>query len=289
MYLWRVRTGSSHLSARNETSAGHEASDAGWLDLHFESSRPEYEAAFLDAGIRPGWSVLDAGCGGGSFLPLISKAVGPSGFIAALDLAPENIARVETLAGTLSQPPEIAAHIGSILSLPFANASFDCVWSANVMQYLTPAEFGLAVGEAKRVLKSGGIFAVKDFDSTILQILPIDRALFARFMAARLQGFRDRGVLGTDCGSTLPTRLRQAGLEVIRRKGWLVERWATAPRFTHDYVRDLLAYFASVAPSYALPDADQAYWRELRERPDRLIDDPDFCYREFFVVAVCRI
>lgn len=277
------------MSVRNETSTGHEASDAGWLDLHFESSRPEYEAALLDAGIRPGWSVLDAGCGGGSFLPLISRAVGPSGFIAALDLAPENIDRVEALAATLSRPPEIATRVGSILSLPFANASFDCVWSANVMQYLTPAEFELAVGEAKRVLKPGGIFAVKDFDSTILQVLPMDRALFARFMAARLQGFRDRGVLGTDCGSTLPMRLRQAGLEVVSRKGWLVERWVAAPRVTHDYVRDLLAYFASIAPGYVLPDADQAYWRELKERPDRLLDDPDFCYREFFVVAVCRI
>ncbi|MER8811159.1 hypothetical protein NKI12_11395 [Mesorhizobium australicum] len=105
-------------------------------------------------------------------------------------------------------------------------------------------------------------------------------------MAARLQGFRDRGVLGTDCGSTLPARLRQAGPEVVSRKGWLVVRWA--PRFTRDYVRDLLACFASVAPGYALPDADRAYWRELKQRPDRLLDDPDFCYREFFVMAVCR-
>ncbi|TGV55688.1 methyltransferase domain-containing protein [bacterium M00.F.Ca.ET.141.01.1.1] len=281
--------GGHHLSAGNQTSTGHEASEAGWLDLHFESSRPEYEAALLDAGIRPGWSVLDAGCGSGGFLPLIARAVGPSGFIAALDLAPENIGRVEALAGTLPEPPEITTEVGSILSLPFADASFDCVWSGNVMQYLTPAEFELAVGEARRVLKPGGIFAVKDFDSTILQILPMDRALLARFMAVRLQGFRDRGVLGTDCGSTLPARLRQAGLEVVSRKGWLVERWAPAPRFTRDYVRDLLAYFASVAPGYTLPDADQAYWRELKQRPDRLLDDPDFCYREFFVMAVCRI
>ncbi|MER8370717.1 hypothetical protein [Mesorhizobium sp. M1348] len=78
-------------------------------------------------------------------------------------------------------------------------------------------------------------------------------------------------------------------MEVVSRKGWLVERWAAAPRLTHNYVRDLLAYFASVAPGYVLPDADQAYWQELKERPDRLLDDPDFCYREFFVVAVCRI
>ncbi|WP_292214234.1 class I SAM-dependent methyltransferase, partial [Mesorhizobium sp.] len=86
-------------------------------------------------------------------------------------------------AGTLPEPPEITTEVGSILSLPFADASFDCVWSGNVMQYLTPAEFELAVGEARRVLKPGGILAVKDFDSTILQILPMDRTLLARFMA----------------------------------------------------------------------------------------------------------
>lgn len=49
---------------RHTTSAGHEASNAGWLDLHFESSRPEYEAARWErsAFARDGpFSMQDAG------------------------------------------------------------------------------------------------------------------------------------------------------------------------------------------------------------------------------------
>ncbi len=66
-------------------------SDAGWLDTHFAWMRPEYEAMLRWVGIKPGWRVLDAGSGPGSFLPLMTALVGPTGSIDAIDLAPENI------------------------------------------------------------------------------------------------------------------------------------------------------------------------------------------------------
>ncbi len=47
------------------SSTGQLMTDAGWLDAHFETYRPEYEAMLRSVGIRPGWHVLDAGCGGG--------------------------------------------------------------------------------------------------------------------------------------------------------------------------------------------------------------------------------
>jgi arsenite methyltransferase len=275
-------------TSKNSTSTGHEASDASWLDLHFESSRPEYEDALAHVGMQHGWDVLDAGCGGGSFLPLICKLTGSNGSVAALDLAPENIQRAESLIKDVPDRPKVRTRVGSILSLPFNHASFDCVWSANVMQYLTPAEFQQATDEVKRVLKPGGIFAVKDFDSTLLQILPMDRGVFTRFMTARLQTFRAKGVLGTDCGSSLPGLLRDAGMEIVWRKGWLVERWAPIGEHTRNYVRDLISYFTTAAPDYDLPESDRHYWKELAANPKSLLDQPDFCYREFFVLTVCR-
>ncbi len=277
------------MPTTNATSTGHEASNAGWLDLHFESSRSEYEDALRSVGIERGWAVLDGGCGGGSFLPLICELVGPEGSVDAIDLAPENIGRADATLGTIEPRPAVRTQVADLLCLPFADASFDCVWSANVMQYFTPEQCSQAGHEMKRVLKPGGTLAVKDFDSTMLQVLPIDRAIFSRFMAARLQAFRDNGVLGTDCGSMLPARLRAAGLAPAWRKGWLVERWAPVSEVTRAYVADLLSYFASIADRYDLGPGDQSYWRDIAGQVDDLIAQPDFCYREFFVLTVCHI
>ena len=78
----------------------------------------------------------------GGFLPLMCQLVGSQGAVVALDLAPENVAHVEALVRGGSLPTNVAARVGSLLSLPFQEATFDCVWSANVMQYLSYAEFG---------------------------------------------------------------------------------------------------------------------------------------------------
>ncbi len=55
--------------APHTTSTGIASSTADWLDDHFELARPEYEAQLRAVGIRPGWRVLDAGCGGAASCP----------------------------------------------------------------------------------------------------------------------------------------------------------------------------------------------------------------------------
>lgn len=80
-----------------KTSTGHELTESAYLDSHFEAMRPEYEAMIRSVGFQTGWRVLDAGCGGGSFLPLLAELVGTTGRISAIDLAPEHIERVDAL------------------------------------------------------------------------------------------------------------------------------------------------------------------------------------------------
>src|SRR3954452_13817484 len=77
------------------SASGHELSGADWLDAHFERSRAIYEAMAGAVGLEPGWRVLDAGCGPGSFLPTLAALVGTSGALIALDLDAENLALAE--------------------------------------------------------------------------------------------------------------------------------------------------------------------------------------------------
>src|SRR5262249_53065261 len=79
-------------------STGFIGTEAGFLDLHFDACRPEYEAMLRSVGIQPGWRILDAGCGGGSFLPLLAELVGARGAIAALDMADDSITAVQARA-----------------------------------------------------------------------------------------------------------------------------------------------------------------------------------------------
>lgn len=272
------------MSVGRPTTTGHAQSDASWLDSHYQSARLEYEGALQSVGLRPGWEVLDAGCGGGGFLPSMSQLVGPTGSVVAVDLAPENISHVGALIDGCDLA-NVRGQVGSILDLPFAESCFDAVWSANVMQYLTEAEFSRCLGEFKRVVRPGGIVAIKDFDAHFLRIHPIEDGVFTRFMARRREVFQEQGLLGTFCGTSLPGRLRKAGLSDITRKGWFVERWAPVEPSTRQFAGDLIRYFGKIAPDYRLSAADTQFWVDLAAAPDVVLDDPDFCFREFFVLA----
>lgn len=277
------------MTGIKRTSTGHAVADAPWLDVHFRSARAEYEDSLRQIGIRSGWTVLDAGCGGGNFVPLLCELAGSQGTVVAIDLVPENVAHVEALARDGIYPANVQTHVGNILSLPFDDATFDCVWCANVVQYLTVAEFERVIGEFKRVLKPGGTVAIKEFDASLLQFRPMDLDVIGRFMAARRAKFAAAGALGTSCGTSIPSRLRQAGLTDIARKGWLVERWAPLETHTRRFVEDLLQYFADVAAQHDIPAADLEVWRKVATDPGSLLDNPDFCLREFFVVTVGQV
>lgn len=108
-----IQTSSTH-----DSSTGHSFAAAAWLDNHFISMQPEYEEMLRWVGLQPGWHVLDAACGSGSFLPLMTELVGPTGQISAIDLAPENVCVVEQRAQQSNWPAPVTARVGNIVALP---------------------------------------------------------------------------------------------------------------------------------------------------------------------------
>ena len=64
---------------------------------------------------------------------------------------------------------------GSVFDLPFANASFDVVWSKYVMQWINDPE--KAVAEFRRVTKPGGFVGCCNFDGFAITHYPEDESL----------------------------------------------------------------------------------------------------------------
>ncbi len=276
------------MTGANVTSTGHDLSAGQWLDTHFESARPEYEAALRQVGIRTGSAVLDAGCGNGGFLSVLCELVGPGGSVTALDLAPENVASVEAAIRAGVLPSTAHPCVGDVLAPPFPNGMFDHVWCANVAQYLTVSEFGRMVSEFRRVAKPGASITIKEFDSSIMQLHPLANDCLARLWAERRKRAAN-DLIGPWGGTSIPELLREAGLEEVSSKGWLVERWAPVPNATRRLIESFIPHWVRLATQFDALAPDVGFWNDVAANPNRILDAPDFCFREFFVVATGRV
>jgi SAM-dependent methyltransferase len=102
------------------------------------------------AGIRPGESVLDVGTGTGVVAVTAARA---GARVSALDLTPELLVEARENS-RIAGHPEIAWQEGDVENLPYPDGSFDVVVSQFGHMFAPRAE--TAVGEMRRVLKSGG-------------------------------------------------------------------------------------------------------------------------------------
>jgi ubiquinone/menaquinone biosynthesis C-methylase UbiE len=273
----------------HKTSQGHTGSDATWLDIHFEASRPEYVAMLDSVGLQPDWHVLDAGCGSGSFLPLIAAAVGPAGRVVALDPAPENIASVEKRLRQWTLACPVDAHVGNVLALPFEDGHFDGVWCANVSAYLTDDELGTALWEFRRVVRPGGLVAIKEIDATHYNMAPADPVLTWRLFAAVRQ--TERQIHGTLRTPQLRRWLEHADFEEVWQRTTLAERWAPLRPAERAFFGALCTWYAAMAEHAAIPEEDRIFWRGLRdpEAAEHPMQRADFSYCDGQAVVVGRV
>lgn len=281
------------MTSAHESSIGGVLTAGDWLDLHYAAARPEYEEMLGDAGIRPGWRVFDAGCGSGGYLPLLAELVGESGVVHALDLAPENVVAISARReGGWTPPCPVDAVAGSLLALPYANASFDAVWCANTLQYLDDPDIPPALAEMRRVVRPGGVVAVKDVDMLLWRVAPAPPFLIAHLAEASIvaeeNGAQSRGSLR---GRNLRRLMEGAGLVDAHQRTCLIERWAPLSPVERVFWADWLAFLGESALRRGVPEGDHAFWRSVLDRnaPDHPLDRPDTYVCEGQIVAVGRV
>jgi SAM-dependent methyltransferase len=108
-----------------------------------------WEAIAAAAGIGEGTSLLDLGCGDGSFCAFAAHR---GAIVHGVDAEPD------ALAAALEAVPDADLRLALMESLPWADAEFDVVTSFNALQYaLDPA---VALTEASRVTRPDGRIAI---------------------------------------------------------------------------------------------------------------------------------
>ena len=166
-------------------------------------------AAFLLPFLRSGWRLLDVGCGPGSITLDLAGMVSP-GEVVGVDREQSVIERAQAAAAARAAD-NVRFIQGSVYRLPFEDGSFDVVFLHQVCQHL--ARPVAALGEARRVLRRGGLLGVRDSDYGTMVHAPhepgIDRWLELHHQVARSNGAEP------DAGRFVKGWVEQAGFEVI--------------------------------------------------------------------------
>lgn len=125
----------------------------GIAALEDRATAPTYRAmirALFDIiAPRPGETILDIGCGSGALDRMLAERFGPANPITATDVNPFLLREAATLAPGLS----IHFQQANAEALPFADASYDCIYSVTVLE---ECDADKALAEFFRVLRPGG-------------------------------------------------------------------------------------------------------------------------------------
>lgn len=146
------------------------------------------DAAFLMPHLRPGMRLIDVGSGPGSITLGLASIVAPGEAI-GVDIQLAQVESSRRLAAARGMA-NVQFQASDIYALPFPDRSFDAAFVNGVLMHL--AEPVRALAEVRRVLRPGGVAAVRDPDFGTAIYAPITPSL-QRWLALREQVRRHNG------------------------------------------------------------------------------------------------
>ena len=115
-------------------------------------------AAFLLPRLKPDEVVLEIGCGPGTITAGLARRAGR---VVGLDMSADMVEAAGSHAADCGLS-NATFEVGSAYELPWNDSSFDVVYAHQVLQHLSDPVGALR--EARRVLRPGGLVAVRDSD-----------------------------------------------------------------------------------------------------------------------------
>ncbi|MET4158053.1 methyltransferase domain-containing protein [Agromyces sp. PvR057] len=192
----------------------------------------ENSAAYLVAHLREGLDVLDLGSGPGTITIDLARRVRP-GHVIGVDASADIVAQANGLAAS-SAVDNVEFRVGDAYALEFEDDSFDVVHAHQVMQHLLhPVD---ALRELRRVLRPGGVLAVRDVDYGGVLTAPASDALTRWLELYHAVHAWNGGE--ADAGRHLKAWVREAGFTDVTATGsvwvfasdaereWWGESWA---------------------------------------------------------------
>ena len=135
--------------------------------------------------IRKGEKVLEVGCGTGALSILSKIAVGDSGEVEGIDIAPTMISKAQQKAGKAHLT--INFKIASVSELPYPDNYFDLVISSMMFHHVPVEIKKEGLEEIYRVLKDTGRFFLCDFCSPHILTIPFAYMTFLWMSSTRYQ------------------------------------------------------------------------------------------------------
>lgn len=170
----------------------------------------ENHAGFFIPFLKSGMKLLDCGCGPGTISVGLAQLVAPAEMV-AMDIEPSQVDLTRASASECGIDT-MTCREGSILAIPFEDDTFDAVFVSAVVGNLAHPQQALA--ETYRVLKSGGVLGIREFDhggNMIHPSSPVLEKSVAIYKAVREEHHHTK-----EFGRALRGALHQAGFQLLQ-------------------------------------------------------------------------
>lgn len=218
------------------------------------------DAAFERVGVRPGWCVLDAGCGPGLVLADLRERIGPSGEAWGVDLVPAMLEEAGRMARQRGYQ-NLRLLQGDLHTVALPEAHFDLIWLRWVLSF--PPDPQVILQHLAAALRPGGRLVVQDYNHEGVSLFPESAGFRAAIRATRAL----YASAGGDpwIGARLPRMLAAAGLKLSDYRADVLTGGPGQPAF--EWAQRFFPVFSAqfVARGYMSPAERELFMAEWAE------------------------